>query len=84
LAQAMERAVISAAGTNDVGVRHENFYVVRHATMPAVLIETAFLTNPGDVELLRNPAFLDHVAQGIANGVRAYVNSPAASAVSAQ
>ena len=83
-AQALERAVIPAAGTQDDGTRHENFYVVRHTTMPAVLIETAFLTNPGDVELLRNPAFLDHVAQGIAAGVRAYVNSPSANAVSAQ
>ena len=52
--------------------------------MPAVLIETAFVTNPGDVELLRNPNFLQHVAQGIANGVRAYASSPASSAVSAQ
>jgi N-acetylmuramoyl-L-alanine amidase len=44
--------------------------------MPAVLIETAFITNPGDVALLRSPAFLQNVAQGIANGVRSFASAP--------
>jgi N-acetylmuramoyl-L-alanine amidase len=74
-AQAIDRALIPLAGTQDDGTRHENFYVVRHTTMPAVLIETAFLTNPGDVALLRSPEFLQNVAQGIANGVKAYTSA---------
>jgi N-acetylmuramoyl-L-alanine amidase len=82
LAQAIERSVIPLAGTQDDGTRHENFYVVRHATMPAVLIETAFATNPGDVALLRQPSFLQNVAQGIANGVKAYAGTPASNALS--
>ncbi len=81
-AQALERAVIPTAGTQDDGARHENFYVVRHTTMPAVLIETAFLTNPDDVTLLRSPDFLQNIAQGIANGVRAYTASQPSSPVS--
>ena len=76
-AQAVERAMTASAGTVDDGARHENFYVVQHATMPAVLIETAFVTNPGDVELLRQPSFLQNVAQGIANGVKAFAGTPA-------
>jgi N-acetylmuramoyl-L-alanine amidase len=83
-AQALERSVIAAAGTQDDGTRHENFYVVRHTTMPAVLIETAFVTNPADVELLRQPSFLQNIAQGIANGVKAFAGAPPASSVSAQ
>jgi N-acetylmuramoyl-L-alanine amidase len=82
LAQAIERSVIPLAGTQDDGMRHENFYVVRHSTMPAVLIETAFATNPGDVALLRQPSFLQNVAQGIANGVKAYAGAPASNALS--
>ncbi len=84
LAQAIERNVIPLAGTQDDGTRHENFYVVRHSTMPAVLIETAFATNPGDVALLRQPSFLQNVAQGIANGVKAYAGAPASNALSVQ
>jgi N-acetylmuramoyl-L-alanine amidase len=83
-AQALERAVIPLAGTQDDGVRHENFYVVRHTTMPAVLIETAFLTNPGDVALLRAPSFLQSVAQGIANGVKAYTSAAPSGPVSGE
>ena len=45
------RASSRSRGTADDGTRHENFYVVRHTAMPAVLIETAFATNPGDVAL---------------------------------
>ncbi|MBV8370500.1 MAG: N-acetylmuramoyl-L-alanine amidase [Candidatus Eremiobacteraeota bacterium] len=83
-AQALEKAVIPLAGTQDDGTRHENFYVVRHTTMPAVLIETAFVTNPGDVALLRQPSFLQNVAQGIANGIKAYAAAPSANALSRQ
>ena len=83
-AQAIEKNLIALAGTQDDGARHENFYVVRHATMPAVLIETAFVTNPGDVALLRQPSFLQSVAQGIANGVKAYAGNPSANALSQQ
>ena len=83
-AQALEKSVIPAAGTFDDGTRHENFYVVRHTTMPAVLIETAFVTNAGDVALLRQPSFLQNVAQGIANGVKAYAGVPGANALSQQ
>lgn len=84
LAQALERAMIPLAGTQDDGTRHENFYVVRHTTMPAVLVETAFITNPGDVALLRQPSFLQNVAQGLANGVKAYTGAAQPNPVSVE
>ncbi len=80
LATTLEKAVVPVAGTSDVGPRHENLYVTRHATMPAVLIETAFISNPHDVALLRTPQFLQNMAQGIANGVKAYAGIPPAQA----
>jgi N-acetylmuramoyl-L-alanine amidase len=80
LAQTLERGVIPAAGTTDDGPRHANFYVIRHTTMPAVLIETAFISNPHDVTLLSTPSFLQNMAQGIANGVKAYAGVPSAQA----
>jgi N-acetylmuramoyl-L-alanine amidase len=84
LAQAIEKHLVALAGTQDDGTRHENFYVVRHTSMPAVLVETAFVTNLGDVALLRQPSFLQNVAQGIANGVKAYAGTPASNALSVQ
>jgi len=80
LASTLEKAVVPVAGTSDVGPRHENFYVIRHTTMPAVLIETAFISNPHDAALLRTPEFLQNMAQGIANGVKSYAGIPPAQA----
>jgi N-acetylmuramoyl-L-alanine amidase len=76
LAQTLEKATIPVAGTSDDGPKHENFYVIRHTTMPAVLIETAFISNAHDATLLGTPAFLQNMAQGIANGVKAYAGAP--------
>ena len=39
--------------------------------MPAVLIETAFLSNPDEKLLLLNNGFKSHVARAIYDGVRA-------------
>ena len=74
--------MIAAAGSFDDGTRHENFYVIHHTTMPAVLIETAFVTNPGDAALLRQPSFLQNLALGIANGVKAFAGAPSSNALS--
>jgi N-acetylmuramoyl-L-alanine amidase len=76
LAQALERSLIPVAGTQDDGMVKSNLYVTKHTTMPAVLVETGFISNPGDVGLLSDPVFLQRVAVGIAAGVKAYT-SPA-------
>jgi len=75
LAQFIHHHLIDTLGTKDDGVRKENFYVIHHTSMPAVLIETAFLSNPSDAELLHSPAFLQRVATAIADGVAEYVKS---------
>jgi N-acetylmuramoyl-L-alanine amidase len=40
--------------------------------MPGALIETLYLTSPRDVAALRRPAIVKALAQGYANGIRAY------------
>ncbi len=76
LASTLEHAVIPVAGTNDLGPVRDNFYVIHHTTMPAVLIETAFISNPHDAALLASPTFLQNMAAGIAAGVKAYAGAP--------
>src|SRR4029077_1135366 len=58
LADAVHRRLIAVLGTADDGVRKADFYVIRHTAMPAILIETAFMSNPDDAALLRSSAFL--------------------------
>jgi len=63
---------LAADGTKDDGLVKSHLYVTLHARMPAVLIETAFLTNPSDYALLTSAAWRQKVAQEIADGIGQY------------
>lgn len=77
-AQTVQSAVVLADGINDAGVKRNNFYVIKNTTMPAVLVETAFLSNSHDAALLARTQFLDKLAQGIANGIMNFTGGPQA------
>jgi N-acetylmuramoyl-L-alanine amidase len=68
-------ARLAADGTKDDGVIKSHLYVTLHARMPAVLIETAFLTNPGDYALLTSAVWRQKVAQEIADGIGQYARA---------
>jgi N-acetylmuramoyl-L-alanine amidase len=63
---------LAADGTKDDGTIKAHYYVTYHTRMPAVLIETAFLTNPSDYALLASSAWRQKVAQEIADGIAQY------------
>ncbi|MBC5826148.1 MAG: N-acetylmuramoyl-L-alanine amidase, partial [Candidatus Eremiobacteraeota bacterium] len=44
--------------------------------MPSVLIETAFLSNPGDAALLAQSTFIDRIVAGIVHGISEYTGGP--------
>lgn len=71
LARSIERQLASD-GTKDDGIVKSHLYVTLHALMPAVLVETAFLSNPSDYALLTSPAWRQKVAQSIADGIDQY------------
>ncbi len=78
-ANAVHARLANALPTKDDGVRKENFYVIHHAKMPSILIETAFLSNPGDAAYLKSDAFLQNVAVSIADGVRDFATTQSTS-----
>ncbi len=47
------------------GVKSANFFVLRHAQMPAILVEVAFLTHAKEAELLTDEQFQDAVVRAI-------------------
>ena len=53
----------------DRGVRHAHYKVLRDTPVPAILIETGFLTNPEDAKRLTNPARRKELALAIARGI---------------
>ncbi len=78
LADAVHARLAESLPTKDDGIIKENFYVIHHTSMPAILIETAFLSNPDDAQLLKSPAFLQKIAVAIADGVGDYAGKSAA------
>lgn len=48
------------------------FYVLYLSDMPAVLIETGFVTHKGDARRLRDPDYLDAMARHIARGIERF------------
>jgi N-acetylmuramoyl-L-alanine amidase len=54
------------------GVKRGNFYVIRETSMPAVLVEGGFISNPQERSLLKSRNYQEKVAQGIADGIDQY------------
>jgi N-acetylmuramoyl-L-alanine amidase len=72
LAVEVQREMIASLGLPDRGVKSAGFYVLRHTRMPAILTESAFLTNPSEALLLADPAVRQRIADAIGRGVQRY------------
>lgn len=71
----VQRRLAANLGATDDGIVKSKLYVTLHATMPAILVETAFLTNPDDYAKLDSPSWRQKVAQAIADGIGDYAGS---------
>ncbi|QSH93191.1 N-acetylmuramoyl-L-alanine amidase [Treponema medium] len=56
------------------GLKKKEWFVVRNAKMPSVLIELGFVTNPEEAKRLNTPSYLQKCAQGIYNGLAAFIS----------
>ena len=53
-------------------VERANFVVLRSPDVPSMLVETAFISNPGEERRLNDPAHQTQLARAILDGVTAY------------
>jgi len=58
-------------------VERQEFRVLRRAPVAAVLIETGFVTNPENEQLMKTQWYREKVARGITNGIRQFWPTPA-------
>lgn len=71
LAKAIQNQLVTSLPVIDRGVKEmPGLIVLKHTDMPAVLVETAFIDNDADAELLESRA--DDFARAIARGVTDY------------
>lgn len=72
LASYLNQELVRAGGLFNRGVKTANYYVLRHTSMPASLVELAFITNPNEERLLRSDAYQNKLAQAIVRGISRY------------
>lgn len=68
-AKVVNNALVRQIELKDLGTFSANFAVLRLTKMPAILVETAFISNPYEEYLLSTNSFRQNCAIGIANGI---------------
>src|SRR5689334_6222688 len=69
LAASIHSAVVGGAPSENRGVRRRGYFVLRKTTIPAVLVECGFLTNPTEAQFAQTTAYRQKLALEIARGI---------------
>ena len=69
VAARIQESLTKAWNTVNRGVKTANFAVLRRTTMPSVLIELAFLSNPAEEKLLLHPGMRQKGARAVFEGI---------------
>ncbi|WP_439875172.1 N-acetylmuramoyl-L-alanine amidase [Bacillus mycoides] len=72
LAEKIQKRLVKALGTKDRGAKHQDLYVTRENTMPAVLTELAFVDNKSDADKIATPEQRQSAAEAIYQGILDY------------
>ncbi|MCS7458730.1 N-acetylmuramoyl-L-alanine amidase [Paenibacillus doosanensis] len=81
LAQSVLDKFVETTGTSSLGLMESSVYVVRMGTIPSILVETAFLSNAQDADLLASDKARTQMAKAIALGIENYMPLDGKSAV---
>jgi N-acetylmuramoyl-L-alanine amidase len=69
LGRYVQAAVLEQTRQRDRGAGITDFYVVRWANMPALLLETGFMSNPTEGRWIATPTWRQAYARGVVNGI---------------
>ena len=69
LAANIHRHVVAGTTSENRGIRRRGYYVLRRTSIPAVLVECGFLTNPTEARLALQSSYRDGLADRIADGI---------------
>jgi N-acetylmuramoyl-L-alanine amidase len=73
LALSVQGRLNARLGLRDRGVKQAPFVVLTGATMPAILVEVGFLSNPTEAEQLTRPESQQQLAEAVAAGVEDFL-----------
>ncbi len=70
----VQDALVASTGAADLGITaRTDLSGFNWATVPSVLVECGFMTNPVEDRLLSSPHYQDKLAEGMATGIIAYL-----------
>jgi N-acetylmuramoyl-L-alanine amidase len=69
IASSIASSLTNSTGATNRGARDGNLFVLRNTTMPAVLVELGFITNPDEAKKCADSSYQDLEATAIANTV---------------
>lgn len=72
LAESVQRELNASTGVRDRGVRQAPFRVLMGATMPAILVEVGFISNPQEESRLKEEAYKDKIVDALARAIREF------------
>ena len=72
LAKLINEELERYGGLFNRGVKSANFYVLKHSSMPATLLELGFVTNPEEEQFLANEDYQASLARAILTGINRY------------
>jgi N-acetylmuramoyl-L-alanine amidase len=73
-ARLVQKAVVRSTGARDLGLQPRGDLTgFNWSDVPVVLVETGFLTNPGESRLLHSASYRARVAKGLADGAAAFL-----------
>jgi len=71
-ASLVQKEIKKRVQSKDRGVKQAGFYVLMGASMPNVLVELGFISNPTEEKKLRSPQYRDQLATAIYRAVEQY------------
>ncbi|MEK9150107.1 MAG: N-acetylmuramoyl-L-alanine amidase [Candidatus Desantisbacteria bacterium] len=75
LASVIQKEVVSRLNMKARGVKSANFYVLKDALMPAVLVETGFISNGYEESRLKDEKFLEGMTDSLCDAILQYKES---------
>lgn len=72
LSRIVQNKMMKVAGMHDLGVKQAGFVVLYLTTMPGILIEIGFISNPAEEKFLLNTQNQDKIASAIFEAVKDY------------
>ncbi|MCL2816898.1 MAG: N-acetylmuramoyl-L-alanine amidase [Clostridiales bacterium] len=73
LANCLQKNLVAALGTKDLGLFTGSYAVLRNLPCPGILAEVAFISNPEEEKLLSTADFQKKAAAGIAAGIAEFL-----------